>query len=189
MEDAVAEGNVEILDIIPRGRLGDCSAFGLEQLYDEHAESLYRYALALTSSREDAEDVVQTVFARFARSKVDPKSIENPKHYFLTAIRNSAFSILRSRRRRDDHATIECDERDYQTEDVFAQSVDAIVLMRAFERLPAEQREVLVLKVYEGMTLSEIAHATRVSVGTVSSRYNYALRRLKAALEDKADGQ
>ena len=185
----MTEDGVKALDISLRGRVGEYSPVDLEQLYDEHSESLYRYALALTSSCEDAEDVVQSVFARIARSNVDLTRIENHKHYFLTAIRNSAFSILRNRRRRGDHDAIECDERDYQSEDVFAQSVDAIVLMRAFECLPAEQREVLVLKVYEGMSLSEIAHATKASIGTVSSRYNYALRRLKAALEDKANGR
>ncbi|HET6382475.1 MAG TPA: sigma factor, partial [Armatimonadota bacterium] len=64
----------------------------LDDLYDQHARSLYRYALALTSSPEDAEDAVQEVFVGLARQRNCDRlaRISNIRAYLLKAARNAA---------------------------------------------------------------------------------------------------
>jgi len=57
-----------------------------------------------------------------------------------------------------------------------------VAIERALLALPAEQREVVHLKIYEGMTLQEIADATGESINTVASRYRYAIEKMRAHL-------
>jgi RNA polymerase sigma-70 factor (ECF subfamily) len=58
----------------------------------------------------------------------------------------------------------------------------ALSLQVALAELPDEQREVVVMRIWSGMTLDEIAAATEVSLNTVASRYRYALQKLRAKL-------
>jgi RNA polymerase sigma-70 factor, ECF subfamily len=163
----------------------DECATSLEGVYDQYARSLYRYALALTGSSDDAEDAVQEVFVRLAREAKTLRKMKNVKAYLFTATRNSAYSVLRSRRRRAElsesmlwNASVDTAA---QSTDLSAESAE---LRKAFAELPLEQRETLVLKVYDGMTFREIAAVVGASLGTVASRYRYGLARLRQALED-----
>ncbi|MCA1596341.1 MAG: hypothetical protein LC772_07955, partial [Chloroflexi bacterium] len=57
------------------------------------------------------------------------------------------------------------------------------MLRDRFARLPVEQREVLALKVFQGLTFKEIARATGISINTAASRYRYGIEKLREALE------
>jgi RNA polymerase sigma-70 factor (ECF subfamily) len=57
----------------------------------------------------------------------------------------------------------------------------------ALQALPEEQREVVVLKVYDQLTFAEIGRTVRASVNTVASRYRYGLQKLRKVLGDSAD--
>lgn len=152
----------------------------IETIYDQFAQSLFRYACTITCSPEDAEDAVQEVFARLSRERQRSSSIESIKTYLFTAIRNASFSLLRKRRRRSelmDSAT--CFPDAASSEDL----AELSVLRDAFSQLPVDQREVLVLKIYDQMTFQEIADTTGVSVNTVASRYRYGLDKLRQSLE------
>lgn len=151
----------------------------LEELYDEYAHSLFRYTLALTGSQDDAEDAVQEVLIRLARQR-NLRHIKNLRAYLFTAARNAAYSILRSRQRRGEV------EEPFGEDLVLEESGckhESLALRQALSQLPVDQREVLVLKVFDGMTFAEIAVTTGVKVNTVASRYRYAIERLRGALE------
>lgn len=178
--------NAEAVDIKLTWRSTRDSVMDLERLYDEHSESLYRYALAVTGSREDAEDAVQDFFAVLARCNPTAAKIDNLRFYLLAGVRNAAITILRRRKRRNEQ-NLDEDEPDNPCANPCSDTLNSLLLKDAFEKLPSEQREVIVLKVYEGMTLAEIAAAVGASIGTISSRYGYALRKLRIALEEKAD--
>ena len=154
------------------------------RLYDQYGVSLYRYALMLLADRSAAEDAVHQVFvsliALAARNAAPP---DNPEHYLRRAVRNECYSSLR----RSSKCETSIEER---TNAPLLQSVagadespdERIALERALGRLPAEQREVVHLRVYEGMTLQEIATQTGESINTIASRHRYALDKLKALL-------
>ncbi len=59
----------------------------------------------------------------------------------------------------------------------------ALALQNALAELPAEQREAVVMRIWSGMTLGEVAEATGVPLNTVASRYRYALEKLRARLK------
>ena len=130
-------------------------------LYDRLAQLLYRYALMILASPADAEDVVQRVFA----------ALMSP---------HECYSLLRRPIRRKEEAV----------EGHLLEAVEAVAddpderlgLERALLTLPPEQREVVELKAFEGLTFDAIARVTDESINTVAGRYRYALVTLRRQL-------
>ncbi|HUT74662.1 MAG TPA: RNA polymerase sigma factor [Armatimonadota bacterium] len=148
-------------------------------LYDGHAAAVYRLLLAVLRSPEDAQDALGEVFLKAARR--DWRRIRNPRAYLLASARNQAISMLRR------------PHREQPTDPSHACFFDASCLDQeqalpveraegALRELPPDQREVVVLKVYEGLTFAEIAAITRARPNTVASRYRYAIEKLRRAL-------
>ena len=150
----------------------------LGALYDRHAAGLYRYAVMILADTESAADAVQQVFTRLVDSRNRPDVEAN---YLRRAIRNECFSMLRSRRRRpqaaDSHEILEAMSAPDDAPD------ERLAIQAALLALPAEQREVVHLKVFEGLTLQEIAELTGESMNTIASRYRYALEEDESAAE------
>jgi len=167
-------------DWLRRLAQGDLSALG--SLYDRHGRVVYRVALAIVGSQADAEDVVSTVFLRLARRGRRAARIRDVRRFLVVAARNEATSTLRSRRRRR-----EAMERARRFEPAAhgpEAEADREALERAMAALPREQREVVTLKVYEGMTFAEIGRLVGASPNTAASRYRYAIEKLREMLSD-----
>src|SRR6266851_3754704 len=146
------------------------------ELYDRFAAALYRYALMILADPTAAADVVQQVFVALLRLD---RAIESDEGYLRRAVRNECYSALR-RRQRDPGAPSE------PLLEAIAAADDRpdlrIAIERAMLTLPAEQREVVHLKVFEGMTFQEIADLCGESINTVASRYRYGIEKLRDQL-------
>jgi RNA polymerase sigma factor (sigma-70 family) len=94
------------------------------------------------------------------------------------AVRNASFSLLRRRRT----ARKMADFRLLAPVAAECSREEQLALEGALRELPPEQREVVHLHVYEGMTFHEVAEATGDSINTVGARYRYALARLRQIL-------
>src|SRR5215471_17769763 len=70
-----------------------------EQLFHEHYSLIYRTAYSVTGSREDADDVAQTIFLRLYRRGDWSSLRENPRAYLYRSAVNAAISVMRSKRR------------------------------------------------------------------------------------------
>jgi RNA polymerase sigma-70 factor (ECF subfamily) len=149
------------------------------RLYDQYGASLYRYALMLVADRAAAEDVVQQVFASVIALAARKSAIDNAEHYLRRAVRNECYSALRLVGRVDRAAG---DALLQARAAADGKPDERLALERALRALPPEQREVVHLKVYEGMTFQEIAAQTETPMNTVASRYRYAIEKLKALL-------
>lgn len=161
----------------------------LEELYDTYSRPLFRYSLALTCSPDDAEDAVQVVFVRISSEWKRLIRVTNVKAYLFSAVRNAAFNILRGKRRRDAlHESICCEFQANQQVEDGELRVDGRMLREALDDLPVDQREVLVLKVFDEMTFKEIADTVGASLNTVASRYRYGIDKLRQALEGSDNG-
>ena len=155
----------------------------LERTYDAYARALYRYALAISGTPDDAEDAVQEVFAKVARDWKRVSRMENPKAYLFSSTRNAAYSILRSKRRRETLHDSFCTEMMSGPSGDLAEAAHAKIVCESLLGLPVDQREVLVLKIFDGMTFKEIAETIGISMGTVTSRYKYGIEKLRKVLE------
>lgn len=152
----------------------DEAAALVSRLYDTHGASLYRYAVLLLADAAAAEDVIQQVFAAILRR---PPSLHEEAHYLRRAVRNECYSHLRGRQRR---AEVGLPLLEPIAEG--ANEEERLALEAAIRQLPPEQREVVHLHVFEGLTFQEIAGATGDSINTAASRYRYALARLREIL-------
>ena len=166
------------------------SQMKLDELYDRYGEKLYHYLTIRLASADDAEDVLQEVFLRLARYSIRWKFIRNEEPYVFRLARNEANRFLKRKHQNQinpenapalarvihDSLVIDCPDRS-----------DKESLSLALARLPEEQRQVIVLKFFEELTLKEIAAVCGLSLNTVASRYRYGLSKLKSLLEAKND--
>jgi RNA polymerase sigma-70 factor (ECF subfamily) len=174
--------------LIRRAQEGDVEAFGA--LVTKYMRPAFFSALGLLGSREDALDLSQEAFARAfrARHRIDPGRPFYPWYY--TILRRLCFNWLRDRRAEQaglDQAAPWLEAlAAVQTSDP-ARAAEWHETRRrlagALARLGAADREVLVLKEFEGLKYREIAERLGIPIGTVMSRLYTARARLADALE------
>jgi len=70
-----------------------------EEIFNQYSRFVYRTAYAVTGCREDAEDVLQTIFLRLAKQKISPDVLKDPRPYLHRSAVNVSLSVIRSRRR------------------------------------------------------------------------------------------
>jgi len=156
----------------------------LVELYDEHGPAVYRFLLALTGRKEDAEDAMQNAFFKMARRGNRLAAVQDFKKYLYASARNEALSILRKRSRK------EIKEIELQPELCLAPRTDSVeedeerrIISQALLRLSPEQREVVGLHTFEELALQEISVLLGISVNTVKSRHRLGLKKLKRILK------
>ena len=150
--------------------------------------SAYNLARWLTRSDHDADDVVQEAFLRAYRFFPSFRGTD-ARAWVLTIVRNTCWTFLRANRTREVTAFDETDEPVDGTasaEEDLVRRADGARLSRALDELPAEFREVVVLRELEELSYREIAEVAGIPVGTVMSRLARGRRRLQAALSRPA---
>jgi RNA polymerase sigma-70 factor (ECF subfamily) len=148
--------------------------------YDRFGPALFRTAWLLLGSREEAEDAVQDVFVGLVRARRQLATIENLRAYLFAALRHATAERARCRRRRRS-VSLEAVEEP-ATASPRREDEQALRLEQALRILPAEQRELVALKIESDLTFAEIAVVLAISPNTAASRYRYALEKLRAAL-------
>ena len=147
-----------------------------ERLYDAKAAELLLYGRALGLGEIESEDVLQETFV--ALLKV-PKAPDNPEHYCVRAFRNRALNFKRGLWRRVARELESA--RWFEPAEVKNDLEEAA--QRALAKLPLDQREVIVLKIWHEMTYDEIAATLELSPNTVAGRYRYGMQKLKGILK------
>ncbi len=147
-----------------------------ESLYDAQAPQLILYGRALGLSHTEAEDVLQETFLALMQLSDRP---ENPLHYCLRAFRNRALNYKRGlwRRLAREWESLRWFERSE------GETPQERAAMRCLQTLPAEQREVIVLKVWHQHTFENIGEILDLSPNTVAGRYRYGLQRIRQFLQ------
>src|SRR5436305_6736672 len=147
--------------------------------FSERAPGLVVFGRQWVRSAPDAEDVVQEAFVRFWRRNLRIKN----RALLYAAVRSAALDLIRrdSRRARREVEVFGDTERTVQPQ--FEQMDDSQrELVAALDRLPRDQREVLVMKIWNELTFAEIGEALAISHNTAASRYRYGLENLKRTL-------
>ncbi len=157
--------------------------------FRELAPRLVLYARQFVESTADAEDVVQMAFVRWWHRYPDGDRSQVPLLY--AAVR----SISLDMRRKDMRRILREAKSDVfvgsEDEPFFDASVEererAAIVTEAMRGLPEEQREVVTLHLWGGLTFAQIAQMTGVSINTVAGRYRYALAALGRKLEPRRE--
>jgi RNA polymerase sigma factor (sigma-70 family) len=146
----------------------------LSQWFEAYAPPLVLYARQWLA-RGGAEDAVQEAFVRLMLQPVAPRNV---RAWLYKAVRNEAISRARSEKRRDEREQRRASpERWFDTSPVDV--IDAAAAQAALDQLPPAQREVIVMRVWGGMTLAEIAGVTDSPVSTVFDHYQAGLRAVR----------
>jgi RNA polymerase sigma-70 factor (ECF subfamily) len=155
----------------------------MERLYDAHAPGLFHYLAGFTKAEADARDLLQELFIKLAHGATR-SGIQSEKAWLFRIAHNLAVDWLRRRKVRWD--TEEQLLKELAGGQQLAHDPDARVLAEGFAQamrtLPEEQRTVMQLKLWDGLTFEEIAEAQSIPLNTATSRYRYALEKLRALL-------
>lgn len=161
----------------------------LERLYDEHAQALFAFLLNFTRDENDTRDVLQEIFIKLARQPDLLGSARDERAFLLRLAHNAAIDLMRRRGTRSKHH----EEFGMESISVFAPTSDPDAaafrseLAAALGELPADQRAVVHLKLWAGLTFEEIAATLEIPPNTAASRYRYGLDKLRARLRPLYD--
>ena len=168
---------VEDRDLIVKARRGDVEAYNL--LVSRWERRVFNYLLRLVANREDAADVSQDVFLKAYQNL--PK-LDDPQRFPAWLFRiahNEAFSLLR---RRKPETELIGEPRPPQLGARMLPIELSLAVESALGQLSEDQREAVLLKVYQGFKFDEMAVILECPVSTVKSRLYTALDLLKVAL-------
>jgi RNA polymerase sigma-70 factor, ECF subfamily len=156
----------------------------------DHLDGLYSYALVLTRNHAEAEDLVQETYVRALPAMGRLRTDSNTKGWLFTILRNVWLNQLRKWRNGPQMIEIEGDdgvansivEPSKDSHDLYVSKVEAEQVRAAIKELPAEFREVILLREYEDLSYQEIANVLDCPVGTVMSRLGRARAKLRVLL-------
>lgn len=175
----------ELLKI--RFKRGDTGV--LAAIYDKYADYLLTLAMALLNDAALAEDVLHDVFVNFAKSVTRFRLRGSLKAYLAKSVMNRSRDHLRKRR------TAPRPLNDAQLPASSVAAPDSGILLReqsarlgeALWQLPAEQREVVVLKIKVGLKFRQIAAMQDVSINAAQARYRYGMDKLRSLLNGEME--
>lgn len=154
-------------------------------LYTNHRSLLVSYAASFLGSRDDAEEVVQEVFAKLKPDSLG--NVETPIAYLRTMVRNLAINRRRRRRYELEQATEHAPEwiQPLKTASPEQQTVDndqMRLLSAALQELPEKTRVIIEMHRFDGHTLQEIANRLDMSVTSVHRTLTSAIALLTKQL-------
>lgn len=150
----------------------------LDIIVQKYYDEIYRFCLYLTGQETDSYDIVQEVFLKFIRH-VDSYQYKNLKGYLLMIARNSCYDYFRHKK---ETVCIEEMEETGREDTEMMRVEDAMLLRQALIGISPEQREVIILRIQEGLKYSEIAKILGCNLSTVKSRYFQGIQKLNKSL-------
>ena len=163
----------------------------LKEIYEEYLPYLYTIVLGVVQQRETAEDVTSDVFIRIWNSAAKFQPGSGHKGWLATIARTMAIDELRKHKREvlmggsggdeeNDSGGIEdFSEQETPSEGVEDEVVEQLSIMEALDRLKPEEREIVDMKVLSEMTFKEISEILQIPMGTVTWRYQAAIKKLR----------
>jgi len=161
----------------------------IERLYDEHAQALFAFLLNFTRHEADTHDLLQELFVKLANRPELLDNVRDERAFLLRLAHNLAIDLIRRRGTREKNyeqlanvpapifaPAAEPDERAFRE-----------ALSAALGEIPSDQRAVVHLKLWGGLTFEQIAALLGIPLNTASSRYRYGLDKLRERLRPLYD--
>ena len=186
--------------VIRRAQRKDADAF--DEIVDHFGPRLFGFFYRLTGSRVDAEDLLQDLFLRLVR-RIEQYEHDGQFEGWLFRIgTNLVRDRIRRIKRRPEHVSIEqggdrsdgwnasppvlADASDVPAGELAARAEDVDRLQHALGRLPAAERQVVMLRHFSQLSFAEIAAAMKTPLGTALARGHRGLQKLRALLDATA---
>jgi RNA polymerase sigma-70 factor (ECF subfamily) len=160
-----------------------------ERLYDEHAQAVFAFLLNFTRHEADTRDLLQELFIKLARRPDLLEGVRDERAFLLRLAHNLAIDLIRRRGTREKHQ----EQLAGETLAIFApaaahdEGAFREALSAALGALPGDQRAVVHLKLWEGLTFEQIADLLDIPLNTAASRYRYGLDKLRDRLRPLHD--
>jgi len=161
----------------------------IERLYDEHAQALFAFLLNFTRHEADTHDLLQELFVKLANRPELLDNVRDERAFLLRLAHNLAIDLIRRRGTREKNyeqlanvpapifaPAAEPDERAFRE-----------ALSAALGEIPSDQRAVVHLKLWGGLTFEQIAALLGIPLNTAASRYRYGLDKLRERLRPLYD--
>jgi RNA polymerase sigma-70 factor (ECF subfamily) len=161
----------------------------IERLYDEHAQALFAFLLNFTRHEADTHDLLQELFVKLANRPELLDDVRDERAFLLRLAHNLAIDLIRHRGTREKNyeqlanapaqifaSAAEPDERAFRE-----------ALSAALGEIPSDQRAVVHLKLWGGLTFEQIAALLGIPLNTAASRYRYGLDKLRERLRPLYD--
>jgi RNA polymerase sigma-70 factor, ECF subfamily len=161
----------------------------LERLYDEHAQAMFAFLLNFIRNEADTRDLLQELFIRLAKRPEVLAGVRDERAFLLRLAHNLAIDLIRRRGTRER----QYDQLAGESLQVFAPASEPDegafrqALSAALGELPPDQRAVVHLKLWEGLTFEQIAELLGLPPNTAASRYRYGIDKLRERLRPLYD--
>ena len=175
--------------------LGDESA--LAELIDRHKNKVYGFIFSKVLDKNIADDIFQDTFVKVILTLKEGKYSEEGKFlpWVMRIAHNLTIDFFRSKTRMpvigetfvdEDFSIFDflADPEDCSETKIIKEQIDKELLL-IIDYLPDDQKEVLELRIFKGLSFKEIAEETDVSINTALGRMRYALINLRKVIEDK----
>jgi len=167
---------VEDRDLIVKAKRGDVEAYNL--LVYRWERRVFNYLLRLVVNREDAMDLSQDVFLKAYQNLPKLDAVEKFAGWLFRIAHNEAFSLLRKRR---PEGELPLEKGSSEAGRLLPMEL-SLAVESALKRLSEDQREAVLLKIYQGFKFEEMAEILGCPVSTAKSRLYTALDSLKNTL-------
>jgi RNA polymerase sigma-70 factor (ECF subfamily) len=180
------DDQLAVWELVRRAQQGDAEGFG--QLYDRYADVVFRYLYHRVGDRATAEDFTSETFVRALR-RIDSLSFQGRDvgAWLVTIARNIVLDHVKSSRYRLEVSTADMRDADRATdgpEEAVLQRLTNAELMAGVAQLSDEQRECVVLRFLQGLSVAETAAAMGKKDGAVKALQHRAVRRLASLLPE-----
>ncbi|MCF8357378.1 MAG: RNA polymerase sigma-70 factor [Prolixibacteraceae bacterium] len=152
----------------------------IEKLFDVYYSPLCNYASRIVGNADDAEDIVQSLFAQFLQ-KNNLQAVKVSEAYLLRSVKNKCIDFIRAQKKlfRNDS---DINYPALEPNDISEEEIEPLFYYYA-AKLPPKTREVFLMSRVNKLTYKEIAEELRISQKTVENQMGSALKKLKIILQ------
>ena len=158
----------------------------LMKIYKEYYNELFNYGIRICRSEEITRDCIQELFIKIWMDRSKYTKIKNPKPYIFRILRNTIVDILKSKEHCADLDDIELidpflSEEDFTFNTIGSSNIKK-KLAKAIDKLTTRQREIILLKFYNGLSYDEISEITSIKNQSIRNIASNALKKLRISL-------
>jgi len=163
-------------------RLADGDDLAFQSLYDRCSQRLFRFLVSKTGSCDLAADALQETFLRAIKFRERLREVNSPESWMFTIARREANRILTRSNRTRHNGLVDAEGIHKRAISEQVDVDDREELETALAGLTSDEREILELHIYGGLTFCEVAEVTEIPPGTIATRYRSAIAKLRRRL-------